>query len=103
MRPSDRQRHLRRRPRHGALFEGLGTIYKKEQHAQAIADYDKAIQLRANLSTAYNDRGIAYQALGNFDAALRDFTESGTEPNALGYENRAYIHLRRIVLTKQFR
>ena len=70
--------------------------YKKEQHAQAIADYDKAIQLRANLSTAYNDRGIAYQALGNFDAALRDFTESvGTEPNALGYENRAYIHLRR--------
>jgi tetratricopeptide (TPR) repeat protein len=45
---------------------------------------------------AYNDRGIAYQALGNFDAASRDFTESvDVEPNALGYENRAYIHLRR--------
>jgi tetratricopeptide (TPR) repeat protein len=73
------------------------NLYLKKQYQQAIAEYDKTIQLRANLANAHNDRGIAYQALGNLDAAFRDYNEAvRTDPSyALGYENRAYIHLRR--------
>jgi TPR repeat protein len=71
--------------------------YNKQQYTQAIAEYDKAIQLGATPSHAHNDRGLAYLALGNLDAALRDFNEAvGIDStNAFGFENRAYVQLRR--------
>jgi tetratricopeptide (TPR) repeat protein len=45
------------------------------EYRKAIQDYDKAIHLSANLEL-YNDRGLAYQASGDFDQALEDFQDA---------------------------
>jgi tetratricopeptide (TPR) repeat protein len=82
----------------GLAYYFQGWNYnEKKQYQQAIAEYDKAIQLRANLASAHNNRGIAYKGLGNLEAALRDYDEAvQIDPSyALGYENRAYAHLLR--------
>jgi len=42
------------------------------EHAAAIQDYDKAIQLRPNDPTIYNNRGIALANLGKTREALAD-------------------------------
>jgi TPR repeat protein len=80
-----------------AHFNKAASLHAKNQYQQAIAEFDEAIRLRANLAIAHNGRGVAYQALGNLDAAYRDFNEAvGIDPSfALGYENRAYVHMRR--------
>jgi TPR repeat protein len=76
----------------------LGWNYdEKKQYQQAIAEYDKAIELGVNLAAAHNNRGVAYRSLGNVDAALSDYDEAiRIDPSyALARENRAYIYLLR--------
>ena len=43
---------------------------------EAIAEYDRAIDAKADFAEAYNNRGGAHRALGNLDSALADFTEA---------------------------
>jgi TPR repeat protein len=81
---------------------GLAHFYKgwryhdKKQYEQAIAEYDKAIELRADLTWAHNNRGVSYRLLGNVEAALRDFDEAirADSSNALAYANRADAYYR---------
>lgn len=40
---------------------------------QAIYDLNKAIQLNANYSEAYDNRGVTYYAAKNYSAAIKDF------------------------------
>jgi len=42
-------------------------------HEQALADFDRAIQLDPNLVTAYNSRGSVFMHVGLLEAALSDF------------------------------
>lgn len=39
----------------------------------AIQDFDKAIELNPDYTTAYNNRGFAYYKLGKYDLAIQDF------------------------------
>jgi lipoprotein NlpI len=43
---------------------------------EAIADYSHAIQLDPKYVTAYNNRGLAYQAEGNVENAFADYARS---------------------------
>ena len=41
--------------------------------AEAIAAYNKAIELNPNLAAAYNNRGVAKRNLGQYEAAIADY------------------------------
>jgi tetratricopeptide (TPR) repeat protein len=59
---------------------------------RAIADYDKAIQLKADDTSAYINRGAAYGALRDFPRAIVDLDKAiGLKPgNAMALGNRCY-------------
>jgi tetratricopeptide (TPR) repeat protein len=46
------------------------------QHAAAITDYDKAIQLKPNYAYAYSNRGLAKVSLGQHAAAITDYDKA---------------------------
>ena len=50
-----------------------GTYVKLGNHRQAIADYDKAIELNAAFALAYFNRGLAYSAFGSRNQAIADW------------------------------
>jgi len=50
---------------------------------EAMADYDKAIELDPGYGSSYFNRGIARQHLGDKKGACEDFNKA----LALGYEN----------------
>ena len=63
---------------------------KLEHHAEAIADYDKALQLTPNLPLAYHNRGNANVRLEHYAEAIADYDQvlrldSG---NTAAYRNR---------------
>ncbi len=43
---------------------------------QAIAFYNRALELDPNYADAYNNRGYAYDRLGQYDAAVRDYGQA---------------------------
>ena len=48
----------------------------KSDYDQAIADFNKAIELNPNYTTAYNDRAVAYTNKGDFQHAVADVTKA---------------------------
>jgi tetratricopeptide (TPR) repeat protein len=52
------------------------ALSSKHELASAIADYNRAIQIRPDYAYAYNNRGVAYMVSGQPDAALRDFNRA---------------------------
>ena len=65
--------------------------FKQVDYVGAIADYDKAIQLKPDYAEAYNNRGLAKHELGEHAAALIDFGEAiQLKPGlSVAYNNRA--------------
>ena len=49
------------------------TYFHNGDYDHAIADFDKAIQLKRDNATAYNNRGIAYAKKGDYNRAIADF------------------------------
>ncbi|MCA9891205.1 MAG: tetratricopeptide repeat protein, partial [Anaerolineae bacterium] len=49
------------------------AYYELKQYEQAIADYDKAIQLEPQYASAYYNRGLAYYMLNEYDLAIADY------------------------------
>ncbi len=73
-----------------------GTAYLgKGAYKEAIADFDKSLQLRPGWITAYLYRGSAYVGLLQFDTARADFSSAiATQPSiADGYLARAQAYL----------
>jgi tetratricopeptide (TPR) repeat protein len=69
------------------------TYFDIGRSAEAIADFDKAIDLDPTYAEAYINRGAAYGKIGQFDRALADFNK-GVElkpDNAFGYFNRSFL------------
>ena len=66
-----------------------------EDYRAAITEFSLAIDEKSNLLAAYNDRGLAYTNLGNYDQAMADFNEAiNINPNsAFAYNNRGNVYL----------
>ena len=57
------------------LYRKRGFAYKRHLKAneQAIADYNRAIELDPTYTRAYASRGTAYMSVGSYEQALQDF------------------------------
>jgi tetratricopeptide (TPR) repeat protein len=47
---------------------------KKKKHAEAVADYTKAIENKMNTEAVYASRAAAYIAMGNKEGAVKDYS-----------------------------
>ena len=65
-----------------------------EQYKRAIQDYAEAIRLDPQNASAYNNRGSAYDDLGQYERAIQDYDEAiRLDPQyADAYANRAIAH-----------
>ncbi len=79
-----------------ALLDHGGDCLDKGKYDDAIADYDKAIEINPNVAIAYTNRGLAYGRKGEVDRAIADYTKAiAIDPNfVLAYALRggAYKH-----------
>ena len=66
----------------------------KVESGISIADYDKAIELAPDSADAYNNRGDAYDEMGEYGKAIADYSRAiELEPcYAAAYFNRAYAY-----------
>jgi tetratricopeptide (TPR) repeat protein len=63
-----------------------------EQYAEAIKDFDKAIELNPNDAAAYNNRGLAKKDLRQYAEAIQDYDKAiELNPNAAAYYNRGIV------------
>ena len=77
------------------LAYNYGTNSSKQGlYAEAIQNFDKAIQLDAEYAKAYNNRGNSYANLGQYQRAIEDFDKAiQLDPNdALTYDNRGLAY-----------
>ena len=49
---------------------------REQEYKKAIEHYTKAIELKPNLASAYNNRGNTYRQKGEFDAAIQDLNKA---------------------------
>jgi tetratricopeptide (TPR) repeat protein len=70
------------------------SLFEKEEYEDAIASYTKAINL-AEISTHFNNRGLAYYYHGQVDEAKKDFDMAiSKDPEDITiYLNRGNMHL----------
>ena len=73
-----------------SVFQQGNILVVLKQINKAIERYSHAIELNPNHTHAYNNRGIAYENMGDFDRAIEDFdTAIRLNPNyAIAYNNR---------------
>lgn len=46
------------------------------KYKNAVEDFDKALELDPKYMLAYNERGLAKDAMGVYDGALQDYLEA---------------------------
>jgi tetratricopeptide (TPR) repeat protein len=84
---------IRREPGRPLWYDERGLAYSYAgQHARAVEDYTRAIQLTPHPSASvFNNRGWAYLETGQFDKAVADLSKAiQISPDYLkAYENRA--------------
>jgi Flp pilus assembly protein TadD len=51
-------------------------LLNKPHNDRAIADYNRAIELKPDHASAYNYRGLAYSAKGDNDQAIADYNRA---------------------------
>ncbi len=55
---------------------------QKVDYVGAIEDYTKAIELKPDYASAYNNRGVAYEKVGKFKQAIENYRKSlAIDPN----------------------
>ena len=55
----------------------VGYLFSlQEKHEDAIAAYDRVLQLKSDDARAYNNRGIAKNSLGRHEAAIADYNQA---------------------------
>ncbi|MDR2152990.1 MAG: tetratricopeptide repeat protein [Helicobacteraceae bacterium] len=74
------------------------AAYEANKPQEAIAYYAQAISIDPNRAKTYNDRGAAYDNLGDYDRAIADYNlalEINPNDDGLAYRNRgaAYYKL----------
>jgi tetratricopeptide (TPR) repeat protein len=64
-------------PRNPIAYHNRGSALQlKGELDRAIADFDKAIELKPDYASAYNRRGLVYAAKGDYAHALADVTRA---------------------------
>jgi len=78
----------------GYLTRGLINDAQGE-HLNAIADFNKAIELSPDLPDAYNNRGVTYTIMGEYEQAINDFDKAiQLDSNyAKAYFNRGLVYV----------
>jgi PAS domain S-box-containing protein len=56
--------------------EGLRLSYREGKYAEAIAQFDQAIEIDPSLAYVWHDRGVCYRGLGKDTEALRNFEQA---------------------------
>ncbi len=77
------------------FYNSRGVDYgEKGQYDQAIADYDKAIEIDPKFGKAYNNRGYAYGKKGDYDQAIANYNKAIEMDPEYGkaYGNRAIAY-----------
>ena len=62
-------------PAEANYFRGNAYHYKGD-YDRAIADWDRAIQLKPDYADAYNNRGLTYDSKGDHDRAIADYDKA---------------------------
>ncbi|MEC4983368.1 MAG: tetratricopeptide repeat protein [Oscillatoria sp. PMC 1068.18] len=83
---------------HPWVYYNRGTVYSREGNNQAaIADFNRALDLKPNYAAAFNNRGNAHFEIGDEDEAIADYSQAvKLESNyTAAYYNRgnAYFNL----------
>ncbi len=79
------------------LLRGLVYSWMNQKFPEAIAAYTKAIELRPNYSTAYQERAALYHHQGapRFNEALRDFERAAElDPGEALHQRNIAVHLK---------
>jgi predicted Zn-dependent protease len=64
-------------PTDAAGYQNRGEIYQRQNRAaEALPDFDRAIELAPKNANYRYARGVAYQALKQYDKAIADYTEA---------------------------
>ncbi len=80
-------------PEEQALVNKGAKYWVKGMYKEAIAEFDKALQINPNLAEAYNDRGNVYADMGNLDQAISDYSNAiEINPRARYYYNRGRVY-----------
>jgi DNA-binding response OmpR family regulator len=56
--------------------EGLRLSYREGKYAEAIAQFDQAIEIDPSLAYVWHDRGVCYRELGQDTEALKNFDQA---------------------------
>jgi tetratricopeptide (TPR) repeat protein len=73
---------------------GRGYVYfQKGDHAKAVEDFSRVIELNGRAAVAFNNRGYNYQQMGKFNEALDDFRKAVelTPDYALAHQNLGWL------------
>ena len=95
-------------PQDAAAYYNRGATYQQKGDLDsAIADFSKAIELKADYGAAYNARGLVHAAKGDYERALSDVTRADElakergKPHALLPQKAAPTHKKQIQLSKR--
>ena len=67
------------------------ACYETGAYEEAMADYNKAIELSPTLLYAYNNRGLLYSRRGEYDRAIADYSKALTAGAGM-YSSRPFIN-----------
>lgn len=88
-------------PKFGPAYALRANAFSNlKEYRQAVRDFDKVLELNPTRETArisYNDRGLSKAALGQYQAAVLDFTQSiaiGCKESCGSYDNRAEAYMK---------
>ncbi|WP_414623260.1 tetratricopeptide repeat protein [Calothrix sp. CCY 0018] len=69
---------------------GLFQLECEKDSQAAISSYTQAIKLNPEVEATYYERGNAYYKIGNYKAAVKDYTEAINKDMGRGWSDRAY-------------
>lgn len=79
------------------LIERAHLLERQERLPEAVETYNRILKIDPQRASVYYDRGVAYDSLGNFDAAFADYSKTIELDKGFfrAFNNRAVLQSRR--------